>query len=140
MANKKISRRAVIKAGAIAAGSAAIPSFYSPAVARSRRTLHIGYLPITDATPLLIAHANGYFKDEGIQSELPIRLRSWSTLAESFLTGKFDVTHLLLPMPIWMRFKNKAPVKVLAWDHTNGSALTEKFIRNNAKHLSIFGD
>lgn len=124
MTSKKLTRRLLIKAGAIAAGSAAVPTFYNPAAARSRKTLRIGYLPITDATPLLIAHAKGFFKDEGIQSELPIRLRSWSTLAESFITGKFDVTHLLLPIPIWMRFKNKAPIKVLAWDHTNGSALT----------------
>jgi NitT/TauT family transport system substrate-binding protein len=126
MKTKKITRRSLLKAGAIAVGSLAAPTFYSPAVAKSRRELRIGYLPITDATPLLIAHANGFFKDEGIKSELPIRLRSWSTLAESFITGKFDVTHLLLPIPIWMRFKNKAPVKVLAWDHTNGSALTVK--------------
>jgi NitT/TauT family transport system substrate-binding protein len=126
MNSKKITRRSLLKAGAIAVGSLAAPTFYSPAVAKSRKKLRIGYLPITDATPLLIAHANGFFKDEGIQSELPIRLRSWSTLAESFITGKFDVTHLLLPIPIWMRFKNKAPVKVLAWDHTNGSALTVK--------------
>jgi len=124
MNTKKMSRRSLLKAGAIAAGSLAAPTFYSPAVAQSRRTLRIGYLPITDATPLLIAHANGFFKDEGINSEQPIRLRSWSTLAESFITGKFDVTHLLLPIPIWMRFKHKAPVKVLAWDHTNGSAIT----------------
>lgn len=125
MRDHMFSRRTLLKTAAIAAaGSFSAPTFYSPASARSRKTLRIGYLPITDATPLLIAHANDFFKDEGIRSELPVRMRSWSTLAESFITDKFEVTHLLLPMPIWMRFKNKAPVKVLAWDHTNGSALT----------------
>lgn len=29
----------------------------------------IGYLPITDATPLLVAHANGYFEAEGLEAE-----------------------------------------------------------------------
>jgi NitT/TauT family transport system substrate-binding protein len=92
--------------------------------ARSHETLRIGYLPITDATPLLIAHARGYFTEEGLKVAPPRRVRSWSTLSESFLTSKFNVTHLLLPIPVWMRYNNKVPVKVLAWDHTNGSALT----------------
>lgn len=42
------------------------------------------------------------------------------------MTGKFNVTHMLFPIPIWMRFNNNAPVKVLAWNHTNGSAITVK--------------
>ena len=95
-----------------------------PALARTKKTLRIGYLPITDATPLLIAHAKGFFNDEGLRAERPVMIRGWSPLVESFLSDKFDVTHMLLPIPIWMRFKNKFPVKVLAWDHTNGSAVT----------------
>lgn len=87
-------------------------------------TLRIGYLPITDATPLLIAHANNYFQEEGLAVEHPALIRSWSALVESFLTGKFNVVHLLLPIPIWMRYRNRCPVKIVAWDHLNGSALT----------------
>jgi len=92
----------------------------------SATSLRIGYLPITDATPLLIAHARGYYQDEGLKIERPLRVRSWSTLSEAFLTGKFNVTHMLFPIPIWIRFNNKVPVKVLAWNHTNGSAITVK--------------
>ncbi|MCP4220064.1 MAG: ABC transporter substrate-binding protein [bacterium] len=87
-------------------------------------TVRVGYLPITDATPLLIAHARDYYKDEGLKVEQPSLIRSWSALVESFLTGKFDVVHLLLPIPIWMRYRNKYPVKIVAWNHLNGSALT----------------
>lgn len=119
-----LNRRQLLQAAAGAAGSLILPSLPARAVVRTRKRLSIGYLPITDATPLLIAHANGYFQEEGLEVELPIRIRNWSTLAESFLTGKFDITHLLLPIPIWMRFKNQTPVKILAWDHTNGSAIT----------------
>ncbi len=88
--------------------------------------LSIGYLPITDAAPLLIAHALGYFSEEGVAINKPVMVRSWKVLTESFLTGKFDLTHMLFPIPIWMRFKHKIPVKVLAWNHTNGSAITVK--------------
>ncbi len=121
---KPINRRQLLQAAAGAAGSLLLPALPSRAVVRTRKRLSLGYLPITDATPLLIAHANGYFQEEGLEVEHPTRIRNWSTLAESFLAGKFDVTHLLLPIPIWMRFKNQSPVKILAWDHTNGSAIT----------------
>ncbi|MDD5759727.1 MAG: ABC transporter substrate-binding protein [Desulfobulbaceae bacterium] len=123
------TRRQFLQAAAGTAGSLVLPSFPQKAIANTRKKLSLGYLPITDATPLLIAHANGYFKDEGLDVAPPIRMRSWSTLAESFLAGKFDVTHLLLPIPIWMRFKNQTPIKILAWDHTNGSAIT---VRNDS--------
>ena len=85
--------------------------------------VQIGYLPITDATALLVAHARGYFKDEGLDAPRPTPVRSWSALAEGFAAGKFNLVHLLKPIPVWMRYNNKLPVKVLAWAHTNGSGL-----------------
>ena len=116
------TRRTFLKAAAaLSMGAALSPSRI---LAKGDDTVRVGYLPITDATPLLIAHANGYFKEEGLHVPRPVRVRSWSTLAESFSTGKFNLTHMLLPIPVWMRFNRRAPVKVMAWDHTNGSALT----------------
>jgi len=85
--------------------------------------VRIGYLPITDATALLVAHANGYFEEAGLKVEAPVLIRSWSALAEGFASGKFNVVHLLKPIPVWMRYNNKFPVKILAWGHTNGSGL-----------------
>src|SRR5262249_9847927 len=29
----------------------------------------------------------------------------------------------LKPIPVWMRYNNKFPIKILAWGHTNGSGL-----------------
>jgi len=103
-----ITRRKLIKSAAAGlAGTLLTPGLSLPARPRTRKTLRIGYLPITDATPLLIAHARGYFQAEGLNAQRPIRIRSWSSLTESFLTNKFDVTHMLLPIPIWMRFKTR---------------------------------
>jgi NitT/TauT family transport system substrate-binding protein len=90
----------------------------------AKEELRLGYLPITDAAPLLIAHSLGYFLEEGLVVPRPVMVRSWKVLAESFMAGKFDLTHMLFPIPVWMRFKQKMPVKVLGWDHTNGSAIT----------------
>lgn len=97
---------------------------FSSVAKSSDQELRIGYIPITDAAPLLIAHSLGFFKDEGLNVAKPVMVRSWTVLTESFVGGKFNFTHMLFPIPIWMRFKQKIPVKVLAWDHTNGSAVT----------------
>ncbi len=118
------SRRSFIKKAA-----AACSGLFLPGVANALskgETLRLGYLPITDATPLLVAHGLGYFSEEGIHVEKPVMVRSWKILTESFLAGKFNMTHMLFPIPVWMRFKQNNPVKVLAWDHTNGSAITVK--------------
>jgi NitT/TauT family transport system substrate-binding protein len=120
------TRRQFIKtilggAASVLGTSLGVPSVYS---GERKETLRVGYLPITDAAPLLVAHAMGHFQDEGLKVERPVMVRNWSALLEGFLTGKFNVTHMLLPIPIWMRFNNKVPVKVLAWDHINGSAMT----------------
>lgn len=87
-------------------------------------SLRIGYLPITDATPLLLAHAKGLYAAEGLQVERPTLFRSWSQLAEAFQARQVDLVHILMPVAIWMRFGQQFPVKLVAWDHTDGSALT----------------
>jgi NitT/TauT family transport system substrate-binding protein len=86
--------------------------------------VRIGYLPITDATPLLVAHNNGYFEAAGLAADRPTLLRSWAQLVEAFLSGQLNVIHLLSPMTVWARYGSKAPAKVVAWNHVNGSALT----------------
>lgn len=99
--------------------------------------VRIGYLPITDAASLLIAHELGFFKSEGLTSQRPTLIRGWSPLVESFIAKKFNLVHLLKPIPIWMRFNHKIPVKIVAWAHTNGSALlVGRHVKaNSIKHL-----
>ena len=85
--------------------------------------LRIGYLPITDATVLLVAHGMGFFEEEGIKAEKPTLIRGWSPLIEGFAAGKFNLVHFLKPIPIWMRYNNGFPVKIMSWAHLNGSGL-----------------
>jgi NitT/TauT family transport system substrate-binding protein len=84
----------------------------------------VGYLPITDASPLLLAHALGYYEEAGLAVERPTLFRGWAQLAEAFQAGVVDVAHFLMPMTFWMRFDVGVPVRVVAWDHMGGSALT----------------
>lgn len=86
--------------------------------------LRIGYLPITDATAMLVAHHNGYFQEAGIAVEKPVMVRSWAQLIEAFISGQVNLVHLLTPMTIWGRYGSKVPAKVVAWNHMSGSAIT----------------
>lgn len=86
--------------------------------------LRVGYLPITDASPLLVAHASGLLSDQGFTAGKPTLLRSWPDLAESLQAGSVDVVHMLMPLAVQLRFGAGLPLKVVAWNHTNGSALT----------------
>lgn len=86
--------------------------------------LRIGYLPITDAAPLLIAHAAGLYQPGVVSSAKPVLFRSWASLAEAFVTRQVDAVHMLMPMAIQLRFFLGSAIRVLAWNHTNGSALT----------------
>jgi NitT/TauT family transport system substrate-binding protein len=125
MLNSGISRRTLLKASvaALAAFGGVVPAKRAIADKKFDPVVRICYIPITDAAALLIAHEKGFFKQEGIESEPPTLIRGWAALVEAFQAHKFNLTHMLNPIPIWMRYNNKFPVKITAWDHTNGSAL-----------------
>jgi NitT/TauT family transport system substrate-binding protein len=101
-------------------------------------TLRIGYLPILDAAPLLVAYVKQFFQNEGIRTERPVLIRGWSELSEAFLSQSFNLVHLLIPVPIYMRFAQNYKVKVVAWNHINGSALTAG-LNSGVKSLEQLG-
>jgi len=121
-----VSRRDMIKLSALFTASGALPLLrtYESRAQEADAPVRIGYLPITDATPLLVAHGKGFFEAEGIKAEKPVLLRSWAQVLEAFISGQVNVVHLLSPMTVWARFGSKAPAKVVAWNHTGGSGLS----------------
>ena len=131
------SRRDIVKLSALFTAAGALPLLRS-FEARAQEPdapVRIGYLPITDATPLLVAHGKGFFDAEGIKAEKPVLLRSWAQVLEAFISGQVNVVHLLSPMTVWARFGSKAPAKVVAWNHTAGSGLTVAPGINTVKDL-----
>ncbi len=116
----------------MAPGDARPGATAAPAGQLETRALRIGYLPITDATPLLLAHAQGLYAAEGLEASRPTLFRGWSQLAEAFQARQVDVVHILMPTAVWMRFGQNFPVKLVAWNHTDGSALT---VANTVKSL-----
>ena len=58
-----------------------------------------GFIPLADASALLIAADFGFAEEEGLEIEL-IREMSWANVREKLSAGIFDVAHLLAPMAI----------------------------------------
>ena len=88
------------------------------------REVRIGYLPITDASALLVAHERGFLAAAGLPSAKPVLFRSWDALAQALAVGEVDAVHLLMPFALQLRLGRQVPLKVVAWGHTNGSTLT----------------
>ncbi|MBR1221707.1 ABC transporter substrate-binding protein [Bradyrhizobium sp. U87765 SZCCT0131] len=116
----------MMKLSALFTASGALPLLraYESRAQEGDAPVRIGYLPITDATPLLVAHGKGFFDAEGLKADKPVLLRSWAQVLEAFISGQVNVVHLLSPMTVWARFGSKAPAKVVAWNHTGGSGLS----------------
>jgi NitT/TauT family transport system substrate-binding protein len=124
-----MTRRDFLRLSALSTASVAAPLLSAgDAMAQQFKgdnvPVKIGYLPITDATPLLVAHANKLFEAEGLTAEKPRLFRSWAQLVEAFVAGQVNVVHLLSPATLWVRYGSRFPAKVVAWNHLNGSALT----------------
>lgn len=127
MCQVPMSRREWLKLSALFTAGGALPllnALSARAAQEPDAPVRIGYLPITDATPLLVAHSNGYFEEQGIRAEKPTLLRSWAQLVEAFISGQVNVVHLLSPMTVWARFGSQVPARVVAWNHVGGSGLT----------------
>lgn len=122
-----MNRRDFLRLSALTAASVAAPLLSAGdarAQAGSDQPVKIGYLPITDATPLLVAHGRKLFEAEGLRVEKPRLFRSWAQIVEAFVAGQVNVIHLLSPATLWVRYGTRFPAKVVAWNHVNGSALT----------------
>jgi len=116
------SRRDFLRLSALLTGSLVLPRLAG--AANSDDPVRIGYLPITDASPLLVAHARQLFEQQGLKVEPPKLFRSWAQIVEAFMAGQVNVVHLLSPMTVWARYGSQFPAKVVAWNHMSGSALT----------------
>lgn len=62
-------------------------------------TLRLGYVPLTDAAPLIVAKELGFAAEEGLRFDL-IPVQSWAQSRDLLGTGGIDAAHMLVPLPI----------------------------------------
>ena len=63
--------------------------------------LNIGFLPLTDAAPLIAAVDFGFAQAEGLTINLH-RDVSWANLRDRLMVGHYDAAHMLAPLA-WRR-------------------------------------
>lgn len=63
--------------------------------------LSVGFVPLVDAAPLIIAHELGFAEEEGLALNLQ-SAPSWSTLRDRLVLGQLDAAHMLSPVPVAM--------------------------------------
>lgn len=88
--------------------------------------LKIGFLPITCATPLVVAHASGHFAAEGLKVDL-VKTAGWAVVRDKTLTGEYDAAHMLAPMPLAISLglgSPGVPMVMPVTENVNGSAIT----------------
>jgi NitT/TauT family transport system ATP-binding protein/nitrate/nitrite transport system substrate-binding protein len=61
--------------------------------------LTLGFIPLTDCAPLVVACAKGFFAEEGLDVTLS-REASWATVRDKVAVGALDGAHMLAPMAL----------------------------------------
>ncbi len=64
-----------------------------------KTALSVGFMPLTDCAPLVIAKELGYFEEQGLDVTLTKQF-SWATVRDKLHAGVIDAAQLLSPMPI----------------------------------------
>ena len=64
-----------------------------------RHNLRVGFVPLIDAAPLVVARELGYFADEGLNVTLD-RQVGWANVRDKLTAGALDASHALLGMPL----------------------------------------
>ena len=61
--------------------------------------LSVGFLPLVDAAPLIVAHEMGFAAEESIALDLR-RAPSWSSVRDLLTFGRVEAAHMLSPVPV----------------------------------------
>lgn len=59
--------------------------------------VRLGFIPLNDCAPLVVAKAKGFFAEEGLSVTLS-REASWATVRDKVAVGALDGAHMLAPM------------------------------------------
>jgi NitT/TauT family transport system ATP-binding protein len=88
--------------------------------------LQLGYVPLCDAAPLIVAHAFGFARAEGLELDLSAE-PSWATLRDRLALGHLDGAHMLAPLALASRLALSGPPSDLVVPlqlSANGNAIT----------------
>lgn len=130
------SRRRFLKAVGASTALAALSSVFPLGMAQAfaneakgpleKKNLKIGFVPITCATPLIMAGPMGFYEEQGLNVTL-IKTAGWALVRDNMLNKEVDASHMLSPMPLAISMGAGSvaqPMKVATIQNINGQAIT----------------
>jgi nitrate/nitrite transport system substrate-binding protein len=105
---------------------AATEAFAQGTGAIEKKDLKIGFIPITCATPIIMAHPMGFYAKHGLNVEV-IKTAGWAVIRDKTLNKEYDAAHMLSPMPLAITLgvgSTPIPYTMPAVENINGQAIT----------------
>jgi nitrate/nitrite transport system ATP-binding protein len=91
-------------------------------------TVNIGYIPLTDCAPLIIAQEQGFFAKYGIEQVNLCPESSWDAIADRIVSGELTAAQMVggLPLALTMGMNGQpsTPISVPLVLSRNGNAIT----------------
>jgi nitrate/nitrite transport system ATP-binding protein len=106
--------------------------------------LDIGFIPLTDCAPLVVAKEKGFFEKYGLEEVTLNREPSWKAIAKGIVTGQLDAAQMVAGMPLSLTLGagNKPPVPIICalTLSRNGNAITlsKRFYDQGVRTLADF--
>jgi nitrate/nitrite transport system substrate-binding protein len=132
---KDAARRAFLKTVGASTALAALSQFFplktateafAQAAAPEKKDLKVGFIPITCATPIIMAHPMGFYAKHGLNVEV-IKTAGWAVIRDKTLNKEYDAAHMLSPMPLAITLgvgSQPIPYTMPAVENINGQAIT----------------
>jgi nitrate/nitrite transport system substrate-binding protein len=132
---RNAARRAFLKSVGASTALAALSQFFplknatdvfAQGAPLEKPDLKIGFIPITCATPIIMAHPLGFYTKQGLNVEV-IKTAGWAVIRDKTLNKEYDAAHMLSPMPLAITLgagSNPIPYTMPAVENINGQAIT----------------
>ncbi|TWT95730.1 CmpA/NrtA family ABC transporter substrate-binding protein [Neorhodopirellula pilleata] len=130
-----VSRRAVLTAAGAGLVSQIVHDLFPMDTAKAmameigtieKPDLSIGFIPITCATPIIMAEPMGFYEKHGLNAKVR-RASGWAMVRDWAITKEVDAAHMLSPMPLSITLgagSPKVPFYMPAVENINGQAIT----------------
>src|SRR5476651_2052534 len=129
------ARRAFLKSVGAATAVAALSQFFPLKTATEafaegapleKKDLKVGFIPITCATPIIMAAPMGFYAKNGLNVEV-IKTAGWAVIRDKTINKEYDAAHMLAPMPLAITMgvgSSALPYTIPAIENINGQAIT----------------
>src|SRR5258707_2170187 len=131
---KDAARRAFLKSVGASTALAAISQFFplksatevfAQGAPLEKTDLKVGFIPITCATPIIMAHPMGFYSKYGLNVEV-VKTAGWAVIRDKSLAKEYDAAHMLSPMPLAISLgvgSAATPWTMPAIENINGQAI-----------------